>query len=232
MMLYVRELDHFIDFYAIHSTLATAALFLLVDVVRERRERNLLTFDLAPPIAGGALVAGMFFAAAIAMAGLPPLSGFIGKLLILDAAMSDARMAWVWAIVLGMSLIAVIGFARAGSTIFWKAHASEAAYDEGPPPADEQTLQPLPALPMVAIGGILATLVAVTVFAGPLQRHLTATAEQLFAPGPYISTVLETPGKEISYKGHGEDDHGEESKARDSHDADDSHGDAQEEEGH
>ncbi|MEQ9242389.1 monovalent cation/H+ antiporter subunit D [Roseovarius indicus] len=219
-------------FYAIHSTLATAALFLLVDVVRERRERNLLTFDLAPPIAGGALVAGMFFAAAIAMAGLPPLSGFIGKLLILDAAMSDARMAWVWAIVLGMSLIAVIGFARAGSTIFWKAHASEAAYDEGPPPADEQTLQPLPALPMVAIGGILATLVAVTVFAGPLQRHLTATAEQLFAPGPYISTVLETPGKEISYKGHGEDDHGEESKARDSHDADDSHGDAQEEEGH
>ena len=29
------------------------------DVVRDRRERNLLTFDLAPPIAGGALVAGI-----------------------------------------------------------------------------------------------------------------------------------------------------------------------------
>ncbi|KZY39151.1 cation:proton antiporter [Roseovarius sp. HI0049] len=194
-------------FYAIHSTLATAALFLLVDVVRDRREGNLLTFDLAPPIAGGALVAGMFFAAAIAMAGLPPLSGFIGKLLILDAAMADARMAWVWAVILGMSLIAVIGFARAGSTIFWRAHASEAAFDQGPPPEDEGALAPLPALPMVAIGGLLATLVAVTVFAGPLQRHLAATAEQLFSPAPYISTVLETPGKEITYKGHADDSH-------------------------
>lgn len=196
-------------FYAVHSTLATAALFLLVDVVRERRDQNRLTFDLAPPIAGGALVAAMFFAAAIAMAGLPPLSGFIGKLLILDAALSDERMAWVWAVVLSMSLVAVIGFARAGSTIFWRAHASEVLTDEEPPQDEGQAKAPLPALPMVAIGGLLALLVAVTVFAGPLQRHLTATANQLFEPGPYISTVLDTPGRQITYKGHSQEGHAE-----------------------
>jgi multicomponent K+:H+ antiporter subunit D len=190
-------------YYAVHSTLATAALFLLVDVVRSRRSENRLTWDPAPPIVGGALVAGMFFASAIAMAGLPPLSGFVGKLLILDAAFEDPRMAWVWAVVLGSSLIAVVGFSRAGSAIFWKAHAAgtASADDESDDAEPEDAPEPLPVLPMVAIGTLLTAIVFVTVFAGPINRYLAATSAQLFAPGPYISTVLDTPGKVITYKG-------------------------------
>ncbi|MEQ9259424.1 MAG: monovalent cation/H+ antiporter subunit D [Roseovarius sp.] len=215
-------------FYAIHSTLATAALFLLVDVVRERRAGQSLGFYPAPPIAGGALVAGLFFAAAIAMAGLPPLSGFLGKLMILDAAWEDPRAAWVWAVVLCSSLVAVVGFSRAGSVVFWKAHAAGHM-----PDAEEKVSEPherpaepgQPALPMVAIGLLIAAIVAVTVFAGPLQRHLAATAAQLFAPEPYISTVLDTPGKQITYDGkHGKDEgHG---------DAKDAGHDAEKEEAH
>ena len=205
-------------FYAIHSTFATAALFLLVDVVRERRAENRLAFEPAPPIAGGALVAGMFFAAAIAVAGLPPLSGFVGKLMILDAAFGDPRAVWIWAVVLSSSLVAVIGFARAGSTIFWKAHADGVA-----PPEDEAEEQveakapAMPALPLVAIGGLLAILVAVTVLAGPLQRHLAATASQLFAPGPYIAVVLKTPGKAIEKHDTGDEHHGDDTHADDTH---------------
>jgi len=198
-------------YYAVHSTLATAALFLIVDVVRDRRTGQGLGFDAAPPIPGAALVAALFFAAAIAMTGLPPLSGFLGKLLILDAAAGDARAAWVWAVVLSMSLVAVIGFSRAGSTIFWKAHAPDIRHRE---PAE-----PVPAaqaaLPTAAIGGLLALIVAITVFAGPVQRYMTATAQQLFAPAPYIATVLETPGRKITYKGHGDDDHGDDDHADD-----------------
>jgi len=185
-------------YYAIHSTLATAALFLLVDVVRERRAGGSVRFDPLPPFAGAALVAGLFFAAAIAMAGLPPLSGFVGKLMILQAAMADPRMAWVWAAVLAGSLISVIGFSRAGSAIFWRAHAPGISTGA---PAERV---PTPALPIVAIGALLALLAALTVFAGPLQRHLSATAAQLFAPEPYISAVLGTPGKTIG--DHGDED--------------------------
>ncbi len=87
-------------YYAVHSTLATATLFLLVDVVRDRRVGAGVTFALAPPFPGAPLVAAFFFAAAIAMAGLPPLSGFVGKLLILDAAAGDPRAPWVWAVIL------------------------------------------------------------------------------------------------------------------------------------
>ena len=194
-------------YYAIHSTLAAAALFLLVDVVRERRAHHALDFAPAPPIAGAALVAGMFLAAAIAMTGLPPLSGFIGKLLILDAAMADPRMVWVWAAVLISSLLAVVGFSRAGSAIFWKAHAPEVARLAAA--ADTPEESPFPArnaLPLVSIGWLLAALVLATVFAGPLQRHLAATAAQLFAPQPYIRLVLETPGKVISAHGQTDED--------------------------
>lgn len=216
-------------YYAVHSTLATAALFLLVDVVSERRSGGSLAFTPLPPIAGGALVAGLFFSAAIAMAGLPPLSGFVGKLLILDATAGDPRAVWIWAIVLSMSLVAVIGFARAGSAVFWKAHSDEAVVPDEAIAEGATGTPRLPSTPMVAIGGLLALLVAITVLAGPIQRHMAATAAQLFAPGPYIATVLQTPGKEITYDGkHGDDGHGSDDGhgAKDGHGAEDGHGDA------
>ena len=205
-------------YYAIHSTFAAAALFLLIDVIRSRRGAAEVSFVDAPPLAGGALVAGMFFVAAIAMTGLPPLSGFLGKLLILDAARSADLMWWVWGVILVGSLIAVVGFSRAGSQIFWKAHQSTpepAEGDEAPVVAEGQGV-----LPMVAIGGLLALLVALTVAAGPMTRVLNATAAQLFNPERYLAVVLTTPGKEITDH-HTEDDHGD---AEGSADATEDHG--------
>ncbi len=171
-------------YYIPHSTLAAAALFLIADLVRSGRTD--LELRAAPPVAGAPLTAGMFFVAAIAIVGLPPLSGFVGKLLILDAAIASPLVVWIWAVVLGTSLISLVGFGRAGSTLFWKASAIPA---EGAPP-------PRPsALSYTAVGGLLALLVALTVLAGPAHRYTTAIAAQLFAPAPYIGTVLDTPGK-------------------------------------
>lgn len=205
-------------YYAIHSTLVIAALFLIVDLVQDRRAGGALDFQPAPPMAGAALVAGLFFAAAIGIAGLPPFSGFIGKLLILDAAMGDPRMAWVWAVVLGSSLISVIGFSRAGSALFWKAHAPETAALAASGKGAGTT--PRPALPVVATAALLALIVAVTVLAGPLQRHLAATAAQLFAPAPYISVVLNTPGRVIGHgakTGHDSNDTATDDDAKEAH---------------
>ncbi len=192
-------------YYAVHSTFAAASLFLLVDVIRSRRGAAAVSFDVAPPIVGGALVAGMFFVAAIAMAGLPPLSGFIGKLLILDAARSSDLMWWVWATILVGSLVAVVGFARAGSVVFWKAHqpADKGAPDEAEEDAESQAAS---VLPMISIGALLALLIGLTVAAGPVTRVLSATSAQLFNPETYISVVLTTQGKQIKagYDTHGD----------------------------
>ncbi|MEM9583738.1 MAG: monovalent cation/H+ antiporter subunit D [Pseudomonadota bacterium] len=173
-------------YYTIHSTLAAATLFLISDLVRTGR--GSLRLKPMPPIAGASLTAGMFFAAAIAMTGLPPLSGFIGKLLILDAGFSSPLAVWVWATILISSLISVVGFARAGSIVFWKAR-SVAPEEGGEPPA-----APTP-LSYLAVGGLLALLVAYTVFAGKAHGYMTMISKQLFAPDAYISTVLDTPGK-------------------------------------
>jgi multicomponent K+:H+ antiporter subunit D len=173
-------------YYIVHSTLAAAALFLIADLARAGRANLQLTA--MPPVSGAALTAAMFFVAAIAMAGLPPLSGFVGKLLILDAAFASSAMVWVWVIVLGSSLISVVGFARAGSTVFWKSQSITR-------PDDEIATPPPSTLSYVAVGGLLALLVAHTVFAGPMHAYTTAMSAQLFAPEPYIATVLDTPGK-------------------------------------
>ncbi|WP_299630408.1 monovalent cation/H+ antiporter subunit D [uncultured Roseobacter sp.] len=176
-------------YYTVHSTLAAAALFLIVDLVGTGRADLKLTAQ--PTLPGAALTSALFMVAAIAMAGLPPLSGFVGKLLILDAAFPTSTAAWIWAVVLISSLIAVVGFSRAGSVLFWKAKSL-------PPPEEDPEAETTAApavLSYCAVGGLLTMLVAHTVFAGPATAYMASISQQLFNPEPYISTVLETPGK-------------------------------------
>jgi len=173
-------------YYMIHSTLAAALLFLVVDLTRSGRANLDLTAQ--APIAGAALTAGLFFAGAIAMAGLPPLSGFIGKLLVLDAGFDSSIAAWIWGTVLVSSLISVVGFGRAGSVVYWKAKSVAPAEDA------EETSAPS-ALAYTAVGGLIALIIAHTAFAGQVHGYTTTMAAQLFAPDTYKQVVLETPGK-------------------------------------
>lgn len=161
-------------YYILHSTLATAALFLVADLVTRRRSHARLDRT-APPFPGIGLTGALFMAAAIGMAGMPPLSGFIGKLLILDAFRAQAPL--VWSLVLVSSFLMILGFARAGSLIFWKADPLEAQAED--PPAD--------ALAVTATFGLFAAIAALTLFAGPVTDWLAATAATLHAPDAYIA---------------------------------------------
>ncbi|GGE18954.1 multisubunit potassium/proton antiporter, PhaD subunit [Gemmobacter megaterium] len=165
-------------YYLIHSTIAAALMFLVADMVLERRGNTLLVPR--PPIARHGLIAALFFASAIAMAGMPPLSGFLGKLLILDALGDRADMAITWSAILITSLIAIVGMSRAGSIVFWKAHAIS---------GDPAEVRPMP-LAFTATFGMLGVLVAMTVLAGPLMGWLQETADQVHDTGAYIDAVL------------------------------------------
>jgi len=169
-------------YYLLHSTLAAGALFLIVDLVTERRPGQGDALTVAPRFQHIGLIASAFFLAAIAMTGMPPLSGFIGKLLILDSVREGATAVWVWGLVLSTSLIAIIGFARGGSTLFWKSAAVEGVFKGNRRTAGS--------LPFVAVGLLLFGMVALTVFAGPVVVYLDQTAAQLFAPQGYIEAVL------------------------------------------
>ena len=130
------------------------------------------------------------------MAGLPPLSGFVGKLLILDAAFNTPYMVLIWAVVLGASLISVVGFARAGSLLFWKAKSIDT-------PDDASNTSHPSSLSYIAVGGLLVLLMSHTIFAGAATTYTTAIANQLFTPNAYLTTVLTTRGKMSNAKAEG-----------------------------
>ncbi|WP_120636240.1 monovalent cation/H+ antiporter subunit D [Ruegeria sp. EL01] len=178
-------------YYIFHSTLATALLFLVADLVMERRGGAIIP---KPPMPQSGLISALFFVGAIAMAGMPPLSGFIGKLLVLDAARDASNANAIWFVILVGSFVTIVGLARAGSLIFWKSHDAQYAEETEPTELEETDVQPAtepqPGLAFTAIFGAVAGLILLTLFAGPALEYTSKTAEQLFTPERYISAVL------------------------------------------
>ncbi len=181
-------------YYLVHSTFAAAALFLLADLVVSRRAGDDSLTVQRPTVQNG-LFAALFLAGAIGMAGMPPFSGFIGKLFVLDALRDTPGMALGWTVVLAGSLLSIVGFARAGSVLFWKSTALAPDPKETPPPEDEPAegaampaaARPLAVAPTMAALAALGLLVAL---ANPITDYLESTANQLFARGEYIAAVL------------------------------------------
>ena len=176
-------------YYIFHSTFATALLFLVADMVMERRGGAIAA---TVPMPQTGLISALFFVGAIAMAGMPPLSGFIGKLLVLEASRGSPDANAVWAVILIGSFVTIVGLARAGSLIFWKCHDAQNGTDpdtedvESPASAPESA----PGLAFTSVFGVVLVLVLLTLFAGPALEYTKKTAEQLFTPDDYISAVL------------------------------------------
>jgi len=168
-------------YYLLHSTLVAAVLFLLVDLVAERRGRFLGRLIPSPPFGHALLLGGLFFLTALAMVGLPPLSGFLGKLLILDATRDSPQSAAIWWAILGTSLLLTVGFARAGSVVFWKQGNGRIA---GPRTGGTRVL------PISVVLVLLALTAVLSIAAGPIMHEMNLTAEQLLDPARYVRAVL------------------------------------------
>jgi len=162
-------------YYALQSTIASAALFLLAGLLTQGREGR-SRVERVPQQA--MLFAGFYFLLAIAVVGMPPLAGFIGKLLILDAGRAAFHTTAVWPAILITSLFMIAGFARTGMQIFWNS------------PRDAKLTHAAPMLPTLVIAAMIITVAALSVFAGPVMDDMTATAEQLLTPQRYIAAVL------------------------------------------
>jgi len=167
-------------FYLVNSTLVVALLYLLADRIGAQRGAH---GDLLAPGPFGAersLLGAAYFVAAIAVCGLPPLAGFLGKSLLLAAALHTGYAAWVWAVVLASGLAIIISVVRAGSRIFWRPY-------EPPAPASPIATSSVHAM---AVGWLFAALLLNTAAAGPLARYTGAAAQQLFERHGYIDAVL------------------------------------------
>jgi multicomponent K+:H+ antiporter subunit D len=86
-------------------------------------------------------------------------------------------------VLLVSSLVVIVGFARAGSLIFWRALQEPASLE-----AAEKGTVSLPAI--AAVAALLAAPALLTVFAGPVTQELNKTAIQLLDRAAYVRAVL------------------------------------------
>ena len=197
-------------FYLASSTLAGCALFLLVELIERAREVEegpedlddgnyaLPAFlDAEPPkginlddneeaLIGRAIPAALAFlgvaftVCAMVIAGLPPLSGFVSKLSMLQALLDlgSAPAWWLFTLLIGSGLFAAIALMRVGVRHFWTAQ-------DRPAPR----LRVVETLPIAAL---LAAALLLVAQAEAVLGYTRATAEVLHAPRLYIDAVLGT----------------------------------------
>lgn len=163
-------------YYLVHSTWVIAGLFLLADLIAKQRGELGDTFKVGPALLNPNLLGGCFFLGAIAVAGLPPFSGFFGKVLLLQAVSGEA--AWqLWTVVLSAGLIGVVGLSRAGSLLFWRKHNAPSHAPELDKTALLITLMLLVSSPLLVL------------FAQPVIAYSEAAAVQILDVSSYLNAL-------------------------------------------
>ncbi len=171
-------------YYMLNSTLVIAALFLLAELVAAQRGDAEGQLVPASPMAQPTLLGLMMLLAAASTAGLPPLPGFIGKLMLLESATGHAWVVGFWAVVLGVGFFTLVGLAGAGSILFWHVRSDvPACGDSGSSPKL-----------VLATCALLGASVLMSVAAAPIQRYTEAAALQLMDRAAYAQAVLVEQG--------------------------------------
>ncbi|MEV2246398.1 Na+/H+ antiporter subunit D [Streptomyces sp. NPDC049970] len=117
-------------FYVVHHITVQTTLFLVAGLIERRGGTNELT-RIGGLAKAAPLLAVLFFVPAMNLAGIPPLSGFIGKLGLMRAGVADGG-AWAWTLVAGAtvtSLLTLYVMAKVWNLAFWRTEPpDQAAY--------------------------------------------------------------------------------------------------------
>ncbi|UGT70391.1 Na+/H+ antiporter subunit D [Nocardia gipuzkoensis] len=191
-------------FYVAHHILVQTALFLVAGLI-ERQAGSTSLRRLGGLAAASPLLAVLFLVPALNLGGIPPFSGFIGKVALLQAG-AEKGSVLAWVLVGGAvltSLLTLYTVARVWSKVFWRPRedAPEGHLTAAKPPTliedttdvhyDERT-DPgrMPPLMVLSTAALVAVGLCLTVSAGPILAIADRAAIDLRDPGVYISAVL------------------------------------------
>lgn len=177
-------------YYLVHSTLIGAAFYLFCGWITSQRGDFKDHLKVAPRIKQEKAAMLTYFLIAMMLAGLPPFSGFLGKVFILQATVEASYQGWIIGVVLVVSLLSIIALTRVGFILFWRAtppeedpiqpaHVLYRALPERAPPRNDQVIYLL-----------LAGLIAYVVFAAPIQHYTLSTAQQIQDHALYQHSIL------------------------------------------
>ena len=168
-------------FYIVHHIVVKTSLFLVAGLVEQRAGSSELA-----RISGVArlepLLAVLFLVPALSLAGIPPFSGFVAKLALVEAGLSSQEYLIVVASLV-VSLLTIYSMNKIWSNAFWGRIVTES--NGSPAPARSG---------WVLMTGATATLVAISiaiaVWAGPLYAFSQRTAGDLIETHTYVERVL------------------------------------------
>jgi len=167
-------------FFIVHVTLAKSALFLVGGIAQ--RLRGSFELDrLGGLYRSHPWVSLSFLVPALALAGVPPLSGFWAKLLLVQAGLSSSHW-WVTGTALAVSLLTLFSMTKIWAAAFWS------------PLPEGATATALAPRQMLLLGAPAAALglltVAMGVGAEPAVALAQQAAAQLANPAAYVAAVL------------------------------------------
>lgn len=191
-------------YYVAHHIVVQTTLFLVVGLIERQAGASTLQ-RLGGLAAASPLLAFVFVIPALNLGGIPPFSGFIGKVALLEAG-GEAGSTLAWVLVAGSvltSLLTLYAVARVWTKAFWRARADapEGNLSAAAPSAllddsddiefvDRDDVGRMPVGMLIPTGALIVVGLVLTVAAGPIFAYSERAAAQVLDRGQYIAAVL------------------------------------------
>lgn len=166
--------------YIIHHIVVKTTLFLVAGLIEQRTGTAQLA-ELSGLRRLEPALAVLFILPALSLAGIPPFSGFVAKLALVEAGLSTGDHLIV-AVSLAVSLLTLFSMTKIWANTFW-----------GPGPADDigRTLTaPRRALMVGSTASLVVMSLAIAAGSGPLYDLSERAARDLVDPSAYVDEVL------------------------------------------
>jgi len=168
--------------YIVHHSIVKTNLFLISGVVN-RFSGSFQLKKLGGLYRTQPVLAALFLLPALSLSGIPPLSGFWAKFMLVRAGLETEQYVIV-AVSLFVSLLTLYSMTKIWNEAFWKAQP-EAYQVESDVPRQDWLLRSLP----VAV--LVACTILIGLFAEPLFQLSMTVAKQLLDPSMYVAAVLQ-----------------------------------------
>jgi multicomponent Na+:H+ antiporter subunit D len=170
-------------FYIVHHIVAKTTLFLTGGLIEHAGGSSRLS-RLGSMLRTAPIIAVLFLVPALSLAGIPPFSGFVAKLGLVEAGIESRDYVLV-GVLLVVSLLTLFSMMKIWSAVFWSPV-------EGDEPAEAHPVGRLGGPPLMVVPTIaLAVLsVAIAIAAGPLYGLSQRAAVDLLDTSAYTQAVL------------------------------------------
>src|SRR5690606_20119775 len=179
-------------YYVAHHITVQSTLFLAAGLIEQRGGTTNLgrlggLAKLAP------VIAVLFFVPAMNLSGIPPLSGFIGKVGLVEAGIAVGSPA-TWTLVavsVVTSLLTLYAIAKIWNRAFWQEPEEDFV----------EQLAPVPRVMTGATASLVGASLVLTVLAGPVMDFADDAGDAVLERSPYVTAVLgEESAGELVYR--------------------------------